>query len=1446
MQEGTAAPSNIIVATSSAAEADGSRECNRESSAVLASASVVGAGTIATRVDCTPESRSAMEDGGSGAPAVHPSNEEKPPSLASKLRRRLEKAALDKGDLLRRFGEIDAGIPIVALFFDKWFRAAAMSPDRTAALNLDELVTVARSADGVKIIVSESGRVLVKLDRADALLASSRGPPAEASSLADRTSVSVPVIHDLLTADDGTNKDAAAPGRNGKGELQDVVAKRLRRPVAKGDIVFNTVMVSDKPPSYQATVSLLGQSHRGHVKLQKKTAEHSAALIACEALLSDQSDSRCVPKHSCDVVVPSNVISPDPLVDYKGQLLGWLQARGAAGADSLSFEIVRPDPDEKVFQASVTVQGFGGGQYVGALQTRDAHGSGTRAKHAAQQDAARVAFEALRACYQGTHSKIESVMALRIPVDESVIPYVERIEVVQDNFLQGIATMLGCLDVCPHPLQWYGCRPKGLCLYEAVRCDEKCSPHAISPSSMANRRATALLGHVVEGDAALMDASAHSTGAVLADVQGDRYEAIRVECQGGLKIPSVALNASRGLTISGHPRLPMEYSADSWFGLNPRTLLSEVVKRHGMPYPTFEVEQVPANGQDLFRARVRFQAAIGAAKQSLSCPPPAQGRACVVRQVAMQDAALAGLRSLEDWYRQSSPFDGEHPLARTALQLLRNEALGSQSRAAAGITLVLTFRLWVSDVSCNDAATAPAAVLTMPLLIEMCERLRIVVGSHVIHPHLEDIAVAAVLGSWMDVSIQGNYDGCQAQYRLQLMVHDRAIVAGPTEKVISHELKFDPPLRRQRYDFVLQVLQKHRIRSAVDLGCGEGQLLERLLDAGVQRVVGVDRSEQRVSTAMKRVTKACGEDQLANIILADFLSDKGEILNCPWTGVEAALLIEVVEHLPNKQLSRLPEVVLGCAGQPPHATPPRLVVITTPNADFKMSLSSTECLSRGGDTAALPRDDDHEREWTRAEFRQWAAAVAEPWGYEVAEHSGVGEVPGWEGTRTQIIVLIRKDAAVGIESLSEHGGQRDMQQRPGAVVVLAEELIAAACGAADHVDIAAIPKNALHSMELVPNQGLWKHVLREGSGEPPTMGSRLRVHNASYLASGDLVSASRDGNLVEPCAFQLGGGTVLEAWQRAAATMRRGEVSWIESPPGFAFGELGAPPRIPPASTMWFMLELLDFKPPGVLKSFKELSPALAEAHRHLDIGRADLRRGAYAQARQAFRRAIDAVPEKLLLGQPVTLLSEYAAMERASLLNQALCSLRLAEAADLDDKKQALFEEAKRASTCIIQRHCPELKDGDDVDVATTIAALERSTCGKEMPMLAVSPANTSEILTALRAVSAAADPSVWVSKAFFRRGLAQSHLNSLTDAMSDLTVAHKLAPRDKDVSTHLERVKRLQRKTELHPAKMFVSILDRERAAREAEEAHAALEAKKKRRQERLLREQQQQEQQ
>ena len=111
-------------------------------------------------------------------------------------------------------------------------------------------------------------------------------------------------------------------------------------------------------------------------------------------------------------------------------------------------------------------------------------------------------------------------------------------------------------------------------------------------------------------------------------------------------------------------------------------------------------------------------------------------------------------------------------------------------------------------------------------------------------------------------------------------------------------------------------------------------------------------------------------------------------------GLDAAVLMEVVEHVDPPRLAALERAVFGAAA-------PGTVVVTTPNVEHNVRYETLE--------AGRFRHADHRFEWTRAEFAAWAGEVGERFGYAV-RLQGVGEDDPEVGAPTQLAVF-RKEVA---------------------------------------------------------------------------------------------------------------------------------------------------------------------------------------------------------------------------------------------------------------------------------------------------------------------------------------------------------------------------------------------------------------------------------------------------
>ncbi len=198
------------------------------------------------------------------------------------------------------------------------------------------------------------------------------------------------------------------------------------------------------------------------------------------------------------------------------------------------------------------------------------------------------------------------------------------------------------------------------------------------------------------------------------------------------------------------------------------------------------------------------------------------------------------------------------------------------------------------------------------------------------------------------------------------------------------------PLADRRIAAVAKALADSHAARVLDLGCGEGRLLEALMASPqFTDIVGVDVSVAALARAERRLKlERLPERQRKRLkLLQGSLTYRDGRL----AGYDAAAVAEALEHLDPGRLPMFEQAVFG------HARP-STVVVTTPNREYNVLYPG---IPEGG-----LRHSDHRFEWTRAEFRAWADTVAESHGYTVT-HQAVGEVDATHGAPTQMGVFQR-------------------------------------------------------------------------------------------------------------------------------------------------------------------------------------------------------------------------------------------------------------------------------------------------------------------------------------------------------------------------------------------------------------------------------------------------------
>ncbi len=234
--------------------------------------------------------------------------------------------------------------------------------------------------------------------------------------------------------------------------------------------------------------------------------------------------------------------------------------------------------------------------------------------------------------------------------------------------------------------------------------------------------------------------------------------------------------------------------------------------------------------------------------------------------------------------------------------------------------------------------------------------------------------------------------GILARAALARLVPETQDEAAEPEARVAPEDALEAPIRLndERMTAVVEALRATGAKRIADLGCGEGKLLQRLLsERWAERLIGLDPAARELERAAKRLklNQPGGPQEGGVALLHGSLTYRDD----RWIGVDAAALVEVIEHLDPDRLPLVERVVFG-----EHRPP--AVVVTTPNAEYNALFPNL--------AAGAFRHPDHRFEWTRAEFQAWADRIASTYGY-VATVAGIGKQDIALGSPTQMVVFSR-------------------------------------------------------------------------------------------------------------------------------------------------------------------------------------------------------------------------------------------------------------------------------------------------------------------------------------------------------------------------------------------------------------------------------------------------------
>ncbi len=178
----------------------------------------------------------------------------------------------------------------------------------------------------------------------------------------------------------------------------------------------------------------------------------------------------------------------------------------------------------------------------------------------------------------------------------------------------------------------------------------------------------------------------------------------------------------------------------------------------------------------------------------------------------------------------------------------------------------------------------------------------------------------------------------------------------------------------------------HLCARVVDLGCGSGKLLKRLLaETQFTEILGLDVSIGDLEMAAKRLRLETIPERQRIKLIQGALTYRDKRI----AGFDGASLVEVIEHVDPDRLVAVERVVFEMAR-------PGVIVVTTPNIEYNAKFESMK--------PGQLRHPDHRFEWTRAEFAAWATRVSEAFGY-MATNSPLGPEDARLGAASQMAVF---------------------------------------------------------------------------------------------------------------------------------------------------------------------------------------------------------------------------------------------------------------------------------------------------------------------------------------------------------------------------------------------------------------------------------------------------------
>lgn len=193
-------------------------------------------------------------------------------------------------------------------------------------------------------------------------------------------------------------------------------------------------------------------------------------------------------------------------------------------------------------------------------------------------------------------------------------------------------------------------------------------------------------------------------------------------------------------------------------------------------------------------------------------------------------------------------------------------------------------------------------------------------------------------------------------------------------------------LNTLRLQKMKEAILKCNAKKVLDLGCGEGNLLELLTEEDLI-VTGVDSSERAINKAYIKMKKKNHLTKLGGNI--DVIQGSLYYKDSRFKGFDTVALCEVIEHI---ELDRVPQVIDNIM-----FIEPKNFIISTPNKDFNKFFPNLK-----GEL----RYYDHRFEFTYKEFEEFCKWISDKYGYKYSITSFGKEI---EGIRPTVMATFVKE-----------------------------------------------------------------------------------------------------------------------------------------------------------------------------------------------------------------------------------------------------------------------------------------------------------------------------------------------------------------------------------------------------------------------------------------------------